>query len=119
MKRTWLALALVFAYAAVSARASAQTCTLPARPPFAGHTFPLDNPPVAQPMSPVDAFPGLPSFTRPLFLTHAPDGTNRIFVVEQGGLIWVFENQANVTTRSLFLDLSTVVFDEQNEMGLL
>jgi uncharacterized repeat protein (TIGR03806 family) len=118
-RRWWAALALAWLALGAAARVEAQTCTLPARPPFAGHTFPLDNPPVTQAMSPVDAYPSLAGFTRPVFLTYAPDGTNRVFVVEQGGLIWVFENRPDVTTRSLFLDLSLVVDDSQNEMGLL
>jgi uncharacterized repeat protein (TIGR03806 family) len=118
MKRIVAALALVFL--AVSARAGAQTCTLPARPPFAGHTFPLDNPPVTQAMTPVDAFPNLqPGFTRPVLVTYAPDGTNRVFVVEQSGSVFVFENRPDVTTRQVFLDLTSVVNDDFNEMGLL
>src|SRR5258706_2115241 len=103
----------------LAARADAQSCNLPARVPFAGHNFPLDNPPVTQAMSPVDAFPGLPAFTRPVFLTFAPDGTNRVFVVEQAGFVWVFENRPDVTTRALFLDIAGIVDDTTNEMGLL
>ncbi len=99
--------------------ARAQTCTQPARPPFAGHTFPLDSPPVTQLLTPVDAFPNLPAFTRPLFLTYAPDGTNRLFVIEQAGKIHVFDNNPAVATTSVFLDLTTVVDDSQDEMGLL
>jgi len=114
------ALAVVLCLAlGIGLRADAQTCTLPPRPAFAGHNFPLDNPPVTQAMSPIDAFPGLPMFTRPVFLTYAPDGTNRVFVVEQPGVIWVFENRADVTVRSRFLDITGPVDDSGNEMGLL
>ena len=38
-----------------------------------------------------DAFPNL-SFNNPVDLQHANDGTNRLFVVSQHGLIYVFEN---------------------------
>jgi uncharacterized repeat protein (TIGR03806 family) len=115
------ALALVVSLSVVGGaeRAAAQACTLPPRVPFAGHNFPLDSPPVAQPMTPVDAFPGLASFSRPLFLTYPPDGTNRIFVVEQGGTISVFDNRPDVTTRATFLNLTSVVDSTGNEMGLL
>jgi len=103
----------------LAGRARAQTCNLPARPPFAGHTFPLDSPPLTPALTPVNAFPNLPAFTNPLFLTYAPDGTNRIFVVEQGGRIRVFENRPTVSSTQVFLDLSTVVDASNEEMGLL
>ena len=38
-----------------------------------------------------EAFPNL-YFTEPVDLQHAPDGTNRIFVLEQRGTIYVFQN---------------------------
>ena len=119
VREMWRTLAGLGIALCVAARGHAQTCTLPPRVPFAGHNFPLDTPPVTQAMSPVDAFPGLAGFTRPVFVTWAPDGTNRLFVVEQAGRIWVFENRPDVTTRSLFLDLSAVVDASGNEMGLL
>ena len=39
-----------------------------------------------------NAFPNL-TFNNPVDLQNAGDGTDRIFVVEQGGIIYVFENQ--------------------------
>src|SRR5262249_38415786 len=95
--------------------ARAQTCTLPPRPPFAGHTFALDSPP----LTPVDAFPSLPGFANPLFLTYPPDGSNRVFVVEQAGKIHVFENRASAASTQIFLDLTGVVDSSNQEMGLL
>src|SRR5262245_23850479 len=47
-----------------SSVARAQSCSLPARPPFAGHTFPLDSPVLTPALTPVDAFPGLPNFVQ-------------------------------------------------------
>lgn len=110
----WLLWALC---AAVPARA--QTCNLPARVPFAGHSFPIDTPPVTQAMTPVAAFPSLPAFDRPVFITWAPDGTNRLFVVEQPGKIEVFDNDPNVASYQTFLDIQDRVDDTYNEMGLL
>lgn len=52
-----------------------------------------------------DAFPNL-TFTTPVDLRNAGDGTNRLFVVEQTGLIKVFENASETTEVSTFLDLS-------------
>ncbi len=64
------------------------------------------------------AFPQL-QFKRPVELTHAGDGSNRLFVVEQDGLIRVFSNQADVRETKIFLDLRGVVRREHNEEGLL
>ncbi len=65
-----------------------------------------------------EAFPNL-SFTRPVDLQHAGDGTDRIFVVEQQGNIYVFPNDSNATEKTLFLDIKESVDDSGNEMGLL
>lgn len=64
------------------------------------------------------AFPNL-SFVRPVDLQHPGDGSNRLFVVEQRGIIWVFENQTGVTVKKKFLDIQDRVDDSGNEMGLL
>jgi len=46
-------------------------------------------------------------FDRPTYLTHAPDGSDRLFVLEQGGKIHVFQNLPSVTTTKVFLDIAT------------
>jgi len=65
-----------------------------------------------------NAFPNL-TFTRPVDLQSPRDGTDRIFVVEQAGIIRVFENNANTTISRVFLDISARVDDSFNEEGLL
>jgi hypothetical protein len=50
---------------------------------------------ISQPLDLVEAFQNL-TFTRPVFLTHSNDGTNRIFVVEQRGVIKVFPNDSKL-----------------------
>lgn len=65
------------------------------------------------------AFPNLPNFSLPLGIENAKDGTNRLFVVEQKGKIFVFQNSPTVSTRKLFIDLSDVVSQSGGEMGLL
>jgi len=59
------------------------------------------------------------TFTRPVDLQHPGDGTDRIFVVEQAGVIKVFENNASVTNAPIFLDIQNRVNDSGNEEGLL
>lgn len=64
------------------------------------------------------AFPNL-TFTRPVDLQYSPDGTNRLFVVEQEGIIRVFPNQSQVNSSAVFLDITSRVDDTGNEEGLL
>ncbi|RIJ88441.1 MAG: glucose sorbosone dehydrogenase, partial [Candidatus Brocadia sp.] len=64
-----------------------------------------------------DAFPNL-SFDNPLDLQHAGDGTDRLFVVSQSGLIHVFENRSNVKAARIFLDIRDKV-TAGGELGLL
>lgn len=64
-----------------------------------------------------DAFPNL-SFNNPLDLQHAGDGTNRLFVVSQRGLISVFENTSSVKSAKIFLDIRDKVI-AGGELGLL
>lgn len=66
----------------------------------------------------VEAFPNL-SFDRPLNIQHAGDETNRLFVEEQSGLIYVFVNDEQTSEKTVFLDISERVTDRQNEQGLL
>jgi glucose/arabinose dehydrogenase len=58
---------------------------------------------------------------RPMLLTHAGDGSNRVFVPQQEGVIHVFPNDAAATKTSIFLDIRDRVrySDKQNEEGLL
>jgi len=70
-----------------------------------------------QPYKLQDAFPTL-SFDKPLDLQHAGDGTNRLFVVSQSGLIYVFENTPNVKSAKIFLDIRDKVI-AGGELGLL
>ena len=64
------------------------------------------------------AFPNL-RFTRPVDLQSPHDDTNRLFVVEQAGVIRVFENQPDAQSAEVFLDIEDRVRDNGNEEGLL
>jgi glucose/arabinose dehydrogenase len=64
------------------------------------------------------AFPHL-SFRRPVDLQYSPDNTNRLFVVEQAGLISVFPNDPATRSKTTFLDIRDKVDDRGNEEGLL
>lgn len=86
------------------------------------------------PVKPVQAFPNLTWSgwqaetddgktypLRPILLTHAGDGSNRVFVPQQQGIIHVFENSDKPQTTKVFLDISDRVLykDNENEQGLL
>jgi glucose/arabinose dehydrogenase len=88
---------VALAFAATTIRGSAQTPTL------------------------VNAFPGV-TFSSPVLITTPPDGTNRIFVVQQAGTIRILPNDSTVTagqTRT-FLDITArlVSGGEQGLLGL-
>ncbi len=60
-------------------------------------------------------------FNRPLVLTHAGDGTNRVFVASQLGKIFVFANDQDVEEAAVYLDIKDRVTysDNENEEGFL
>ncbi|MGE3667252.1 MAG: PQQ-dependent sugar dehydrogenase, partial [Steroidobacteraceae bacterium] len=58
------------------------------------------------------------SFASPLALLQAPNDASRWFVVQQGGIVRVFNNVANVATASNFVDISARV-ESGGELGLL
>jgi uncharacterized repeat protein (TIGR03806 family) len=65
------------------------------------------------------AFPTLPPFSQPLYLTHAGDGSGRLFVVEQGGVVQVVKPATNGHTVSPFLDISAAMATQYVEGGLM
>jgi glucose/arabinose dehydrogenase len=54
---------------------------------------------------------------KPLGLTHAGDGSGRLFVVEQPGRIWIIQNSQ--LSQQPFLDITDRVGSSGNEQGLL
>ncbi|MHA2143498.1 MAG: PQQ-dependent sugar dehydrogenase, partial [Candidatus Thorarchaeota archaeon] len=64
------------------------------------------------------AFPSL-SFSLPVDLQNANDGSDRLFVVEKSGVIRVFNNSHATTSSIVFLDISSIVSAQSSEMGLL
>lgn len=64
---------------------------------------------------------GIPSALRPLLLTHAGDGSNRVFVGTEHGVIHVFPNDQQAAETKVFLDIQDRVSynDKQNEEGFL
>ena len=65
-----------------------------------------------------EAFPNL-TFSRPTDLQSARDGSGRLFVVEQDGVIRVFKNDPAEKASAVFLDLRSRVNTGGNEMGML
>ncbi len=55
--------------------------------------------------------------TSPVFVTNARDGSNRLFIVERGGIIKVL--QPGQTTPTEFLNITTRVLSSGGEQGLL
>lgn len=82
------------------------------------HEGEVPDDPSAASYKTVEAFPRL-TFKRPVDLQHAGDNSNRIFVVEQEGVISVFPNDGNASSKTTFLDIKGKVDDAGNEEGLL
>jgi hypothetical protein len=64
----------------------------------------------------INAFPLL-DFARPVDLQHT--GDDHLYVVEQPGVIRVFENDPETATSGIFLDITSEVDNRGNEEGLL
>ena len=59
----------------------------------------------------------LTGLSRPVFVVAAPDARNRLFIVEQGGVIKVL--QAGASAPTVFLDIKGLVATAGGEQGLL
>jgi hypothetical protein len=57
------------------------------------------------------------TFSHPTVITHAGDGSGRLFVVEQSGRIWIV--QSNSVLTQPFLDITSRVLSAGAEQGLL
>ena len=55
--------------------------------------------------------------SRPVYLSHAGDGSGRLFVLEQGGRIRIVKDGALLDEP--FLDISSVTFGKRQQLGLL
>lgn len=77
-----------------------------------------DEPTAPAELSITNAFPAF-EFNRPVDLQSPDDGTDRIFVVEQSGLIKTFSNDPSTTVGTIFLNIENLVDDSESEMGLL
>ncbi|WP_373497507.1 sorbosone dehydrogenase family protein [Aquiflexum sp.] len=64
------------------------------------------------------AFPNL-TFNRPVDFQHSGPNTDRIFILEQRGVIYVFQNDSGVEDNTVFLNIESKVNDQGNEEGLL
>ncbi len=64
-----------------------------------------------------EAFPNL-TFENPVGIYNAGDGSDRLFVLEQQGIIYVFENNKTITSKTVFLDITDRV-KSGGEQGLL
>lgn len=106
------------------AHAQADTaCDPTTTPVFAGHNFGEGgiDPGPTEPgdFDFADGYPNLSTtFRTALLATNAGDGSDRIFVVEQGGSVYVFEDQQSSQSADLFLNLTSDI-ESDAEKGLL
>lgn len=64
---------------------------------------------------------GRPKPLRPIYVTNAGDGSNRIFVIAQRGVVHAFEATPDASETKVFLDIRkrTTYIDKEFEEGLL
>lgn len=104
--------------------ATATPTTVPSATPIPA-TDPAVTPLPATPVPAADvAFPPMMTlesvaegFTRPVYVTHAGDGSGRVFVVEQRGRIYILRGTQR--EEQPFLDIESRVGSRGNEQGLL
>lgn len=67
-----------------------------------------------------EAFPNL-TFEQPVDIQSPDDGTNRLFVLSQPGIIYAFDNDKDVKEKKVFLDIRNKVLfgGEQGLLGLV
>ena len=58
-----------------------------------------------------NAFPNI-SFTDPVGIYDAGDGSGRLFVLEQPGTIKVFSNNLEVDVVNIFLNITSTVYQD-------
>lgn len=114
----WHCLAIIALPGEALAQAD-QACQPVSRPIFAGHGFDLDATLDPTTYTNVDAFPLLATqFAQAVQVTSALDGSNRLFVVERLGRIFVFDNAPTTVQADVFLDVSSLI-QTDGEKGLL
>lgn len=59
------------------------------------------------------------NLSRPVVITNANDGSGRVFIVEQIGVIRIFDANTQTLLAGAYLDLSSIVDDSGDEQGLL
>ena len=59
----------------------------------------------------VPAFPNIGTFNNPTEMINAGDGTNRLFLVQEFDYVYVFNNNPQVSTKNVYLDLRSKVAD--------
>lgn len=105
----WLAIAVLLLQNACGGGGSLGNVAPPPPPPPPNGGVTLDV---------TRVFASLPAFSAPVGALQAPGDASRWFVVEQGGRIRVFDNQADASAASDFLDISGRV-TSGGETGLL
>jgi uncharacterized repeat protein (TIGR03806 family) len=82
-----------------------------------GLQIPIDPPGGTVQVRLVNAFPGF-RLGGATYLTHAGNGSNRLFVTTRHGIIWTFPNDAAATQPTVLLDLQSRVDSSTGESGM-
>jgi glucose/arabinose dehydrogenase len=77
------------------------------------------SPPAVAQYSLSEAFPNVPAFSLPVELVQVQDGTQRWFVVQQRGIVYVLANDSTTSQRKIFMNMTGLVSTSGSETGLL
>ncbi len=100
----------------VQLTAAPEPTATPAPAPTAAPS-PAPAPTAAGAAAPISLEPLADGFTRPATIANAGDGSGRLFIVEQGGAIWIVRDGERL--EQPFLDIGELVSARGNEQGLL
>ena len=96
---------------------STSTTTATETKPIEEPTPPDTTAPSLPPASPATWQPVVSGLDTPVFITHAGDGSGRLFIIEKPGRLRIFQD--GTLLPEPFLDITTRVGSQGNEQGLL
>src|SRR6187399_2333630 len=66
-----------------------------------------------------NAFPSMLPFSNPVEFVNAGDGSNRLFILQQNGMVYVINNSPATSLKKIFINLTSKVTQGGAETGLL
>ncbi len=105
-------------WVALRSRPGGGQLTAPAQPNAAAQPAAIPTPPTpVAPWATVEVTPVAAGFQMPTYITHAGDGSGRLFLTEKPGRVWIIQD--GQVLPEPFLDIRDRVRSQESERGLL